>query len=118
MDTVLAYHLMRFTPDEIKVFLPLLRMDKLRFRLRLQATPEEALAVVLIRLSYPTRYWQMMNTFGHSRTWLSIVFNDTIIYLYRRYQRKLEWDEDRLAFGRLSEYARAIYEKGGSTSQW
>ena len=59
-----------------------------------------------------------MNTFGHSRTWLSVVFNDTIIYLYRRYKDKLAWDEDRLTFNQLSIYARAIHEKGGGSCFW
>ena len=118
IDTVLGYHLMRFTPDETRAFLPLLRLDRLRFRARVRATPEQAIGVVLVRLSYPTRYWQMMETFGHSRTWISIVFNDTIIYLYRRYRRILEWDEDRLTFEQLSKYARAIFDKGGSKCIW
>ena len=56
MDTVLAYHLMRFTSDETKTFLPSLRLDKLRFRGRIRATPEQAIGVVLVRLSFPTRY--------------------------------------------------------------
>lgn len=59
---------MQFTPRELLRILPLLSLHEIRFRNRLQATSEEALAVVLIRLSYPTRYWAMMDRFGHSRT--------------------------------------------------
>lgn len=55
MDEVLCYHLMRFTPTEIGRFLPLLGFDTIRFRNRIAVLLEEALAVVLIRLSYPTR---------------------------------------------------------------
>lgn len=79
---------MRFTPREVERILPLLSLHEIRFRKCLQATSEEALAVVLIRLSYPTRYWATMDRSGHSHTWLSIVFNDTIIHLYRRYRKK------------------------------
>ena len=68
MDDVLCYHLMRFTPQKINRFLPLLDLHEIRFRNRLEATSEEALAVFLIRLSYPTRYWAMMDRFGHSCT--------------------------------------------------
>lgn len=68
MDKVLCYHLMRFTPAEIARFLPLLGFETIRFRNRIAVLPEEALAVVLIRLSYPTRYWTMMDQFGHSRS--------------------------------------------------
>lgn len=90
MHDVLCYHFTRFMPDEVQRILPLLGLHEIRFRNRLEATPEEAFAVVLIRLSYPMRYWSMMDRFGHSRTWLSIIYNDTIIYLYRRFRKKLE----------------------------
>lgn len=111
MDDVLCYHLMRFTPQEINRFLPLLDLHETRFRNRLEATPEEALAVVLIRLSYPTRYC-------HSRTWLCIVFHDTIILLYRRYRKMLAWDNRRLNFERLLAYSQAIHNLGGGSSFW
>lgn len=69
MDELLCCHLTRFTPDEIHRFLPLLGLHGIRFRNRFEATPEEALAVVLIRLSYPNRYWSIvMDKFGHSRS--------------------------------------------------
>lgn len=56
LNDVLCYHLMRFTPREVQQILPLLSLHEIRFQNRLQATSEEAFAVVLIRLSYPTRY--------------------------------------------------------------
>lgn len=77
MNDDLCYHLTRFTVEEIHQLLPLLVSHEIRFRHRSQATPEEAFAVVFIRLSYPIRYWHMMDRFEHSRNWLSIVFNDT-----------------------------------------
>lgn len=85
LDNVLCYHFTRFTPQEVFRILPLLRFEEIGFCNHLEAIPEEALAVVLIRLSYATRYWAMMDRFGHSRTLLSIVFNDTILYLYKQY---------------------------------
>lgn len=118
MQDVLCFHLTRFTPNEIHRLLPLLHFQDIRFRNRFEATPEEAFAVVLIRLSYPTRYWSMMDRFGHSRTWLSVVFNDTIIHLYRRFRKMLEWDDKRLTFEKLSEYALAIHNFGGGHSFW
>lgn len=115
MEDVLCYHLTRFSPQEITRFLPFLALHEIRFRNRVVATPEEALAVVLIRLSYPTRYWDMMDRFGHSRTWLYIVFNGTIIHLYRRYRKMLAWDHKRLTFERLSAYSQAIHNHGGGS---
>lgn len=118
MEEVLCYHLTRFTPHEIGRLLPLFNLHEIRFRNRFEATPEEALAVVLIRLSYPTRYWSMMDRFGHSRTWLSVIFNDTIIHLYWQYKRILEWDEKRHTFEKLSEFAMAIHKLGGGHCFW
>lgn len=59
-----------------------------------------------------------MDRFGHSRTWLSIIFNDTIIYLYRRYRWILEWDDRRLIFEKLSEYSMAIHSLGRGYCFW
>ena len=59
-----------------------------------------------------------MDRFGHSRTWLSIIFNDTIIHLYRRFKKTLEWDEKRLTFAKLSEFSLAIYHLGGGHCFW
>lgn len=118
MSDVVCCQLTRFTYEEINRFLPLLGLDEIRFRNRITATPEEALGVLLIRLSYPTRYWSMMNQFGHSRTWLSIVFNDTLIHLYRRYHKMLAWDDRRLTFAKLSSYAIAIHSLGGGSIFW
>lgn len=73
---------MQFTPKEVERISSLLFLHEIRFRNRLQATLEEAFEVVLIRLSYPTRYWPMVDRFGHNCTWLSLFFNDTIIHLY------------------------------------
>lgn len=118
MSDILCSTLTRFTRAEIERFLLLLGLEKIRFRNCLDATPEEALAVVLIRLSYPNRYWEMMDQFSHSRTWLSIIFNDTLIHLYRRYRKKLAWDENRLTYETFSGYAMAIHNLGGGPCFW
>lgn len=118
MHDVLCYHLTCFIPDEVQRILPLLGLHEIHFRNRLEAIPEEAFAVVLIRLSYPMRYWSMMDRFGHSRTWLSIIYNDTIIHLYHRFRKTLEWDEKRLTFDKLSEFSLAIHRLGGGHCFW
>lgn len=118
LDDVLCSSLTRFTRTELDRFLPLLGLEEIQFRNRVRATPEEALAVVLIKLSFPNRYWEIMDRFGHSRTWLSIVFNDTMIHLYRRYRKKLAWDENRLTYEQLSIYAMAIHQFGGGSCFW
>ena len=101
---------MRFTCTELDRFLPLLGLEETQFQNHIRATPEEALAVVLIKLSFSNCYWEMMDRFGHSRTWLSIVFNDTMIHLYWRYRKKLTWDKNRLTYEQLSIYTMAIHQ--------
>lgn len=118
LDDVLCSSLTRFTRTELDRFLPLLGLEEIQFRNRVRATLEEALAVVLIKLSFPNRYWEMMDWFGHSRTWLSIVFNDTMIYFYRHYRKKLAWNENRLTYEQLSIYAMAIHQFGGGSCFW
>ena len=59
-----------------------------------------------------------MDQFGYSRTWLSIVFNDTILHLYCRYHKKLAWDDSRLTFEKLSNYAMTIHNMGGGSIFW
>lgn len=46
MYDILCYHLMRFTHAEILRILPLLALQEIRFRNRLEVAPEEALAVI------------------------------------------------------------------------
>lgn len=60
----------------------------------------------------------MMNRLGHSRTWLSIVFNDTIIHIYWHYRKKLAWDDKRLTFAQLMIYSQAIYYFRGGFCFW
>lgn len=59
-----------------------------------------------------------MNCFGHSQTWLSIIFNDTIIHFYRHYQKKLAWDNGKLTYKKLSSYAIVIHNFGGGSCLW
>lgn len=118
MQDVLCFHLTRFTPNKVYHLLPLLNLQDIQFRNRFEATPEEAFAIVLIRFSYPIWYWSMMDRFGHSRTWLSVIFNDTIIHSYWRFRKMLEWDDKRLTFEKLSEYALAIPNFGGGHCFW
>lgn len=84
INKVLCYSLNLFYPGKIQRLLPLLSLHKIQFRARCTATPEEVFAVVFIQLSYPIYYWNMMDRFGYSRTWLSIVFNDTIIHIKKQ----------------------------------
>ena len=60
----------------------------------------------------------MIDQFKYSCTWLLIVFNNTIVHLYRQYHKKLAWDDSRLIFKKLSNYTMAIYNIGGRSIFW
>ncbi|OQR88600.1 hypothetical protein ACHHYP_06726 [Achlya hypogyna] len=80
-----------------------------------RTSSEEALAIVLYRLVYPKRYYDMIVKFGRSRESLCHIFNWTIDFLHGL------WDETiyfahHVAQGRLAMYAKAINDKGAALS--
>lgn len=68
--------------------------------------------VVVIRLSYLIYYWIMIDRFGYNRNWLTIVFNDIIIYIYKHFRKILEWNDRQLTFTKLLEFLLAIHRLG------
>lgn len=111
-------HLMRFSRADLRRLLPLLRLDRIEWSNRNSPSEEEALGVLVFRMAYPRRYLDMMDRFGHGRSWICAVFKDVLIYLYKRYQRILEWDEDRLTYVQLLKYAYALKRHGMGMSIW
>ena len=85
---------------------------------RYEAIPVEALCLVLIRLAYPVRLLSLCDIFGHSRGWLSSIYNDTIIYLHRRWASKLHWNAEFLTRERLWQYNTAIKNAGCGDCYW
>ena len=115
LSDILYSTLIRFIYVQIDCFLPLLDLKEIQLCNWLKATSEEVLGVILIRLLYPNCYWKLINPFCHSRTWLSIVFNNTLIHLYCHYQKKLEWDEKKLTYETFFSYVMTIYNPRGSS---
>ena len=109
---------MRFTKNEIDEILPYLGLEIIHYCCQFVASPEIALAVLCMRLSYPERLKTMIRHFGHSRSWLSVVFNDVIMHLARRYKKMLHWDDKRLTFNKCLEYAKVIQTVGGGHYFW
>ena len=85
-------HGIRFTKDEIRRFLPLLRLDLVPWRYGYRPIPEEALCILLYRLSFPQRLKDCLELLGCLRSRLSVIFNDTMCWLVSRYQQTLWWD--------------------------
>ena len=102
----------RFTKQEIHLLLPLLDLDSIQWRTRYAPSSELALCLVLVRLSWPQRLFELTLTFGRSMAFLSSVYADTVEHLCRRYGRMLRWHPI-LQYRRLRQYSRAIGRAGG-----
>lgn len=107
IQEILCFHLILFTPNKIHQLFLLLYFHEICFCNCFKATSEKSFAIILIRLSYPTCYWNIIDRYSHNYTLLSLVFNDTIIHLYCPYQKTLEWDIKKLIFEKLSKYTSA-----------
>ncbi|RPA92969.1 hypothetical protein L873DRAFT_1707377, partial [Choiromyces venosus 120613-1] len=79
---------------------------------------EEALCILLYRLSYPHRLKDCLKIFGCSQTQLSVIFNDLVTYLISQYAEKLVWDRERLTIGMLYQYAEAVKCVTGLPGIW
>lgn len=86
-----ARRLLRFTVDGVRHLVPLLHLHGVPFRHRISPDPETALAVVLARLSFPGRWDALSDIFGRSPSWLSTVFNDTVVFLASEFGPLLRW---------------------------
>ena len=85
----------------------------------MKPAPELAFYVPPHRLSAPgSRLKDEVKIFGHSRSYLSITFNDTITHLVLRFQELLYWDDRRLNLEKIKEYAKAVEGVVGASGVW
>lgn len=82
---------LRFTPKEIQRLVPLLHLYEVEYRNQYQSDAETALCVVAAWLSFPSRWEHLCDLFGRSKSWLSTVFNDTILFLVTCFAPLLLW---------------------------
>ena len=104
---------MRFHRHEILKILPYLQLQEIVFRDRLTASPELAFSILLARLAWPRRNEDLEIFFGRSKTFISLIFNDTILHLYNRYSAIIEW-HPLLTYEKLQFYAQRLNALGSS----
>ncbi|RPA78931.1 hypothetical protein BJ508DRAFT_201315, partial [Ascobolus immersus RN42] len=110
---------LRFTQDEVERILAVLEIPtNKRWRSRYRPTPELALCVFLYRMAHPHRLKDCMKVFGKSRSWISTVFNDMVLFLVDKFEQRLQWDMERLNYRQLKIYADAIENKCGAQMIW
>jgi hypothetical protein len=102
----------RFSEDEIHEIVVALQMpDIIVLDNGSKVHCVEALCVTLRRLSYPCRYFDLMDIFGRSVSMISRIFNSTIRLIYRQWRHRLFWDPIRLNPGKLEEFHLAIRQQ-------
>ena len=78
----------------------------------------KALCLILMHLTYPVQLLSLCDIFGHFRTWIFIVFNDTISHLHSLWADKLHWNLDWLTLTHCRCYACAIEKTEGEDCYW
>ena len=97
----------RFSREEINLLVEFFDLEGCQIRYRYKVPAIEMLCIVCLRLSYPQRLFQMSEVFGRSKNALSVIFNDVLIYLSKRYRNTVKWSQH-LTFQRLQTYAQTI----------
>jgi len=84
---------------------------------RTAAGREEALCIMLQKLASPCRFSDMVSSFGRAVPELSLLFNETVDFVYDSFGHLLQTlDQPWLAPHRLEAMARAVYDKGAALS--
>lgn len=112
-----ALETFRFSWEEIRQLAPLLRLEEVSWTQGVAPTPELALCVLCARLAFPGRWATLEGLFGRSRAWLSTVFTDTALFLYRTFLRILEW-HPQLTYERMEAFSKATEKVGGVEGIW
>jgi len=109
----------RFSKEEIRILIPILGISNIPWRNCLNPSPELAICILLYRLSVSgSPLKDEIKVFGHSRSYISLVFNDILVYLCSRFRGLLFWDNKRLTLTKISEYAEAIERIVGGRGVW
>lgn len=105
----------RFTKDDIPRLQSALNISEtVQFSNRIVESGENALLLVLRRLSYPNRLVDLIDLFPRSEGELSVIFNETIDHIYGAFRYLLE-DVSNLVWlspENLLEYSAAVSRKG------
>lgn len=107
-----ALSLFRFEPADIGKLADALAVREASSRRRYRVSPEEALCVVLRRLSSPCRWRDLELLFGRSSSALSEIFFETVEDLIERWGPCVtSWRGD-LMQDRAADYARCVSDRG------
>ena len=98
---------LRYTLKEIWQLVPLLNLEGVTFRYWYQANPVTAFCVAYARLSFPNRQEHLVDLFRRSKSQLSTIFNNVILYLLAQYYKVL-LQNSQLTYKQLQVFEEAI----------
>ncbi|KAF8249010.1 hypothetical protein K440DRAFT_531219, partial [Wilcoxina mikolae CBS 423.85] len=86
---------------------------------RNRPSPEFTLCLLLYCLSaVGFQFNDEIKIFGYSQSYLSLVFNDTLLHLGQHYKKLLYWNEGRLTTVKIQEYVQAVEVVASTRSVW
>lgn len=104
---------MRFTKPQIELLTEYFDIASIEWTNRYNPDPEIAMCLLLWRLSWPNRLFELTRIFHRSEAWLSSVYTDVVLHLAGRYKDIIEWHPMFNDYNRLRVYSRAIGEDLG-----
>ena len=110
-------HLFWFNKEKILHLMNLLCLNKILLWGWQKSFSEFRLCVVLTQLFFSGQWTVYVNIFEHSQEWLSTVFNDTVLFLMRRYSRVLQW-HSQLIYPQMTDMAVKIWAQREAERIW
>lgn len=96
-DGLQAEHLFRFSVEQLKQLVVALQIPEvMHTEERDRFHGIEGLCIVLRRLSYPVRYFDMVHLFGRQTCSLSRIFREMLFWFHTRWQHLATFDTTRL----------------------
>jgi hypothetical protein len=108
---------LRFSKEEFYLLRNELVLDDVVYESRLRPSPDLPLALLLLRLSYPHRVWELTQVFGRSPSYLSQVWMAVVLHLDSRFGRMIEWHPT-LTYRRIKHFARCLDRQDGGGIIW
>ena len=87
-----AEPIFRFSKSEVEFLVCRLDIESVVMPDRCTASGLVAFCVVARRLVYPARWLDLVESFGHSQSWLFKIFKATVDTLYDKFHAKLLWN--------------------------
>jgi hypothetical protein len=112
-----AHIFLRFIPEEICHLVPLLGLNGVTYRNRYIPDAETAFCVIAAHLSFPNRWEHLCDLFGKSKSWLSTVFDDIILFLALRFGLLLWW-YPQLTYNWMVAFSKAVHDAGSVEGVW